>query len=225
MQEKETLMDKLGKVITMAGTAILMNLLFLIACLPIVTIGQAWCGLLSAIRYNIRGDSWFEGFKKGFTTRFLRGTLAWLVLLAVDVLVFIDVLTFAAVDGYTARLIGACVMFALVTMMTAAVLILNVYIPTDIGNWLRNSASMVFKVPLQLLVVAAVMWLPVIMAFFWTDIFMLVWMIFVAAYFTLAALGATILLKETLMAYLVEARAEGTLLAEEGAGANQKKAE
>lgn len=225
MQEKETFMDKLGKVITMAGTAILMNLLFLVACLPIVTIGQAWCGLLSAIRYNIRGDSWFEGFKKGFSTRFLRGTLAWLVLLVVDVLVFIDVLTFAAADGYTARLIGACVMFAAVTMMTAAVLILNVYIPTDIGNWLRNSASMVFKVPLQLLVVAAVMWLPVIMAFFWTDIFMLVWMIFVAVYFTLAALGSTILLKEALMAYLVEARAEGTLLAEEGAGANQKKAE
>ena len=35
LKQKETLIDKLGKVITVAGTAILMNLLFLAACIPV----------------------------------------------------------------------------------------------------------------------------------------------------------------------------------------------
>lgn len=216
MNEKETLLDKLGKVITMAGTAILMNLLFLAACLPVVTIGQAWCGLISAVRYNIRGDSWFQGFKHGFKTRFLRGTIAWCVLLILNVLMLIDVMTFSRVEGYTVRLICACVMFALMTMVTAATLMLNVYIPTDVGNWLRNAAGMIFKAPLQLLVSGGLMWLPVLLFIFWFDIFYFAGIIFAVAYFPLAVLGMTILLKETLVLYLLEARAEGILIAEEG---------
>ncbi len=216
MNEKETLLDKLGRLITMAGTAILMNLLFLAACLPVVTIGQAWCGLISAVRYNIRGDSWFQGFKYGFKTRFLRGTLAWCALLLVDALMLIDVMTYSRVEGYTVQLIGACVMFALMTMLTAGTLVLNVYIPTNVGNWLRNAAGMIFKAPLQLLVSAALMWLPVLLFIFWFDIFYFAGIIFVVAYFPLVVLGMTILLKDTLVEYLVEARAEGTLIAEEG---------
>lgn len=216
MNEKETLLEKLGRLISMAGNAVMMNLLFLAACLPIVTIGQAWCGLLSAIRYNIRGDSWFQGFKYGYKTRFLRGTIAWCVLLVVDALMLIDVMTYSRIEGYTVQLITACVMFALMAMLIASVLTLNVYIPTNIGNWLRNAANMIFKAPLQLLSTAALMWLPVLLFIFWFDIFYFLGIIFVVVYFPLVVLGATILLKDTLVEYLVEARSEGTLLAEEG---------
>ena len=48
--EKPTLIEKIGNVISIAGNAILMNLLFLLASLPIVTMGQAWCGLLTQIQ-------------------------------------------------------------------------------------------------------------------------------------------------------------------------------
>ena len=64
--EKPTMLEKIGKAINYAGNTVMMNLLFLVACLPIVTIGQAWCGLLTAVRYQIRGDKWTAGFKKGF---------------------------------------------------------------------------------------------------------------------------------------------------------------
>ena len=50
MKEKQNWTDKLSNAITLAGTAILMNLTFLVASLPLVTIGPAWCGLMSAIR-------------------------------------------------------------------------------------------------------------------------------------------------------------------------------
>jgi hypothetical protein len=47
-------------------------------------------------------------------------------------------------------------------------------------------------------------------------------MIFVVAYFTLVGLGTTILLKDPLMEYLIDARAAGTLIAEEGRQADNE---
>ena len=215
MKEKKTLIEKLGTIISVAGNAILMNLLFLVSCIPVVTIGQAWCGLMSAIRYNIRGDKWFAGFKAGFKTRFWRGTLAWCVMLLVNVHMLLD-LHYAYAEGYTVQLIASTLIFSLTAMVTSALLVLNVYIPTSIGNWINNAAAMVFKAPLYLLGAAALFWLPVLLVLLWFEIFYYGALIFLAIYYTLAALGTTMLLKNTLMDYLLTARADGTLLAEEG---------
>ena len=76
---------------------------------------------------------------------------------------------------------------------------------------------MVFKAPLQLLVCAALFWAPVVMIMFWTEIAYYVSMVFVVMYFTLAAMAHTVILKDVLVDYLVQARENGTLLAEEGA--------
>lgn len=218
-------MEKIGRIINMAGTAVLMNLLFLVSCIPIVTIGQAWCGLTSAIRYNIRGDSWWEGYKAGFKNRFWRGTIAWIVMLAAAAYLLLD-LNHAVLMGfyqeggvntaYITPLVGASVMFAVVGMLTVSLLMLNVYIPTGIGDWIRNAVNMIFKYPLYLLGAAVLFWLPAVLCVLWFSIFYLVALVFIAAYFTLAALICTMLLKEALVDYLLDARANGTLLSEEG---------
>lgn len=220
MYEKETIIDKLGRLISIAGNIILMNLMFLVACIPVVTIGQAWAGLLSAVRYNIRGEKWFDGFKAGFKKRFLRGTIAWCVMLAVDIFFLRDVLIyFRAVQvdsGATVPFVAACLMFALATMVTMSIQLLNVYVPTPTGSWLRNGVDMVFKVPLELLVAAALFWAPVLMFEMWFDGFIFAVMLLITAYFGLIAAGITMLMKNALIHYLVEARTAGILLAEEG---------
>lgn len=215
MKQENPLLGKLGKLMNVAGNAILMNLLFLVSCLPIVTIGQAWCALLSAIRYNIRGEKWFEGYKFGFKTRFWRGTLSWCVMLLLNVHMLLDV-HYAFAEGLTAQLVISSFMFALTAMVTTALLMLNVYIPTKVGTWINNVATMLFKAPLQLLGAAALAWLPVVLALLWFEMFYYIVLAFLAVYFTVAALGCTMLLKDTLIDYLVAARADGSLLAEEG---------
>lgn len=216
LQEKETIIEKLGGLLGKLGTVVMMNLVFLAACIPVVTMGQAWCGLLSAIRYQIRGDAWWDGFKFGFKTRFLRGTIAWCIMLALDAWMFTDLLQYTSAEVSLVYPITSGIMFALMVMLTTAVMTLNVYIPTDISTWIKNATSMIFKVPLQLLVAAAAIWAPVVLFFFRFDIFYYIIMIFVVAYFTLVGFAATILLKGHLMELLLEARSEGTLLAEEG---------
>ena len=220
--EKETILDKLNKVISFAGRVILMNLLFLVCCLPIVTIGQAWCALFTGIRYQIRKDSWFEGFRKGFKTRFWRGLIAWCVMLIPNIYFVLELHHgFAQVfvannSANTVQFISACVMLAMTTMVTAALLMLNVYIPTKIGTWITNATAMVFKAPIMLLIAAGLMWLPVLLGVLRMDWLFLTLMIFLVAYFPLSGLVSTLALKGTLMDYLIEARANGSLLAEEG---------
>ena len=224
VNEPVTFVDKINKVVAIAGKAILMNLLFLVSCLPIVTIGQAWCGLISAIRYDIRGDGWFDGFKKGYKTRFWRGTISWCIMLVIDVYLLLD-LHYAVAEEFLMPLIAAIIMFGIATMVTMSLMMLNVYIPTNIGEWVRNAVNMVFKAPMQLLGAALLFWLPVLVCIFAFNIFYYIALVFLAVYFALAAMCVTVILKEPLLYYLLEARANGTLLAEEGKGPDDEEYE
>ena len=75
MEEKQTSFQKLMGIINKIGYAIMLNLLFLVSCVPVITIGPACSGLYSAVRYSIKGESAFQGFREGFKTRFLRNML------------------------------------------------------------------------------------------------------------------------------------------------------
>lgn len=216
MKEKRTFLDKVNDVITKVGTVIMMNLLFLAACIPVVTIGQAWCGLLSALRYQIRGDKWLDGFKHGYKTRFLRGTIAWCITLVLCGITLSDFWTYINGGAALPAVIVSGVMLLLVMMMSVSLLVLNVYIPTDVGNWLRNAVNMIFKAHIWLVLAAVAMWLPLLLATFWNEVFYLTLMIYFAAYYALAALLMTLVLKDSLLDFLIQAREDGTLTAEEG---------
>ena len=216
--EKQTWLDKLMKFINMAGNAILMNLLFLAACLPVVTIGQAWCALLTAIRYNIRGGRWFEGFKFGFKTRFWRGIICWCICAPVCLFFFGEMSNAIRGDNIVDMLVTG-VFFAFPCTVTVSLLILNVYIPTSVNEWTKNAINL-FCRPLELLASAALFWAPVIIGLLWSIVQLTYWAIIVlAVYYTLAALVSTMLLKNVLVQFLLDARANGTLIAEEGANA------
>lgn len=220
MKEQPTILDKISRAITIAGNAVLMNLLFLVCCLPIVTIGQAWTGLLTAVRYNIRGEKWLSGFWKGFKTRFWRGTISWCIMGTIDVYLMIYVVNCIHPNNQSqiplVTTIATCAVFLLMAMVTFSMQLLNVYVPTKIGDWLRNSANMVFKVPLELAVCGAAFWAAPLLLFTWFPVFIYVIMIFITVFFVLLATCGTLLMKNALVHYLLEARAAGTLLADEG---------
>lgn len=228
MKQKQTWMEKLGNVITIAANAVMMNVLFLAACIPVVTIGAAWNGLFSAIRYNIRGEKWFDGFKVGYKTRFWRSLLSWIILLIPTLFILeVDIISVLVLEGggirgwetFTSdqlvRLVFACVMALMLTGVGGVLMLLNVYIPTSISNWVRNAANILFKVPLQVAAVGLLIWAPLVILQLWPDLFIYIVMVFVVVYFLLAALGITILMKNPLIDCLVEAREEGTLLVDE----------
>ena len=216
MNEKPTILDKIGKVISIAGNAVLMNLLFLVCSIPVVTIGQAWSGLLTAVRYNIRGDKWQDGFWKGFKTRFWRGTISWCIMAAVDFFFMRTMLLNIAQVGFDVPSIASILVFALMAMVTFSMQLLNVYVPTGIGEWLRNSVNMVFHVPIELAICGFLFWAPLILFFAWFGMFWHIMIIFATAYFVLTATVGTLLAKNALIVYLLQARTHGTLLEDDG---------
>ena len=225
MNQNQSFFEKIGGLVNLIANAVMMNALFLVACLPVVTIGAAWNALFSAIRYNIRGEKWFTGFKVGFKTRFWRSLLSWIIMLIPIVIVlWLDVITPLSDPAFRAtmtstsvvRLVAACLMAMMLTGFNAALILLNVYIPTSVGNWLRNAANMFFKVPLYLSFIGGLMWLPVLLFALAPTYFGYLIMGFLMAYFILVALGTTMLMKNTLLDFLLEARADGTLTGEEG---------
>ena len=206
--------SKIMNVINKVGNAIMLNLLFLISCIPVVTIGAAWSGLYSAVRFSIRGDSWFQGYKEGFKARFGRNTLIWLADLLLVYFTLDHFLYYLEylVGGYgtapmaIAMTVISGVMLLAGLLFLAAFIPVNLYIPTDANQSVSNAWDMVLHAPLQVLGVAALMWLPVFLILFFTEIAFQVIMVFVAAYFVVAGVVMPMLLKDPLIRILQKQR-------------------
>jgi len=210
--EKKTLADsKFWKFVNLAGNAIGLNLIFIVCCLPIVTIGPALCGLYSGVRYMIRQDGWWRGFWKGFTTHWLRSAIAGILAVAFQAYVLLEFNTalnfyFDTGSLYYAILYG--IMALLPAVVVASLWPLNIYIPYGTADWLRNTVSVVFKAPLQALLAAVMFLLPVVMVLYFTTITFYIVIVFIAVYFALAAFIATLFYKDTLVDLLLDYRAE-----------------
>lgn len=210
--EKESVFQKLMGFLNKAGTAIMMNLLFLACSLPIVTMGAAWSGLYGAVRFTIRGDSWWNGFKEGIKCHFWRNLIGW----TFGVLVggYASSKVFMGISNIVANpsilSVGVIlplvisVAVALAAMLVLAVMLpLGMYFPQlDANTWLVTTWDVIGHAPLRCFGVAVLMWLPLGILFFAPDLMLMTAIVFVAIYFILATFIATVLLKNPLLRIL-----------------------
>lgn len=211
MEKKHIGDTKFWTYINLAGNAIGLNLMFMIVCLPVVTIGPAMCGLYSGVRYMIRGDGWFGGFWAGFRTCFVRTSIAGLVSVAAMAYMLVNFNTafnFYRDNGSMVPMITFGVMAVLPAMIIASLWPLNIYIPYGTADWLRNTVSLVFKAPLPVLATAALMIAPVILVLYFTTLAFYGCIIIIAVYFAVAAFASTLLYKDDLVRLLKQYREE-----------------
>lgn len=203
--------SKVMKFVNLAGTAVMLNLLFLVACLPVVTIGPALCGLYSGVRYMIREEGAVRGFWEGFKTRFLRMSVAGVIFAAI--MAYFTIIINGAYNTWQEEGVFRDVVIhsipAIVPMMLLAALVpLNVYIPYGVADWLRNGVNLAFVAPLWVLLGGLMLLAPVICLIFASDILLLSAMVFVGFWFTMTAFVSTLLLKDSLVKMLTEYREE-----------------
>lgn len=82
-----------GRLMTRCGVIIGANLLFCLFCLPVVTIGASSAALHFVMLKALRGDGQVNPFKcfwKGFRSNFIQATIAWLLIAALAVFLFLD---------------------------------------------------------------------------------------------------------------------------------------
>lgn len=190
------------KGVNLAGTAIIINIAFLICCIPVVTIGPATCALYSAIRYVVRGNGWFNGFLEGLKKNFVRNALVGSVLSVMIAKMAMDFNTalgfYLETSDYTMLIVYTVGLLPLLVVFTA-LWPLNVFIPYESdGDWLKDMLTLVVKAPIQLLIVSVLMLLPVALMLYIPDIFFMMLIVFFAIYYALVAFAAILILKKPL---------------------------
>lgn len=190
------------KGVNLAGTAIMINLAFLICCLPVVTIGPAFCGMYSALRYVVRGDGWFTGFAAGIKKNFIRNALIGSVLLIMIVDMAINFNKalgyYLESSDYMPLVIYSVGLLPLLTVFSA-LWPLNVFIPYESGtDWLKDTLTLLVKAPLQMIIVSALMLLPVALILYIPDIGFMMLIVFLGIYYALIGFASILLLKKPL---------------------------
>lgn len=203
--------SKIMKIVNLAGTAVMLNLMFLLACVPVVTIGPALCGLYSGVRYMIRGDGPVRGFWEGFKTNFLRMMIAGVIF--TGIIAYFIIMVNGAYNtwlelGVFRDIIIYSIPAMVPVMLLSALVMLNIYIPYGVTDWLKNGVNLIVKAPGWILVSAALLIAPVACLLWASDIFILAIIIFVGFWFAVAAFATTLLLKDSLVDMLLEYREE-----------------
>lgn len=203
--------SKVMKYVNLAGVVVMLNLLFLLACLPIVTIGPALSGLYSGVRYMIRGDGPVRGFWEGFKTRFVRMTIAGLIFTAI-IAYFVIILNSAYNTwleyGVFRDLVIHSVSALVPVMLLAALVPLNIYVPYGLTDWLKNGVNLAVKAPLAVAASGLLLVAPILCFLFAGEFFFLLAVVFVGFWFAASAFVSTLMLKDPLLEMLLQHREE-----------------
>ena len=155
----------LGKV----ADLIFLNMLFMICCIPIVTIGAAQAGQYRAVLAMQDPDSeytWFQAFVKGFKDGFwnitVASTLMLLLIFAVGINAFM-VIFFENATQDTNSIVWVCLVGAAILMIFYSTMTLF-HSRFGCKPWqlLRNGIVVAMFNPLQAIINAVLMWAPLI---------------------------------------------------------------
>lgn len=180
---------------------VILNVLFLLCCLPIFTIGAAQSGLFNAVRVLLDKEddsscaaAFFRGFKNGFG----RITMIWIGFLLVFAVLFynfVAVFIFgeAGLDAPTVfSIIGLCLCALLYTQMT----IFHSRFSCTIPQLFKNAVLMTLAHPLRGILIAVLTWLHVIITL--TDLYSIVLLapVYVALWFSVMAMFSFTFMKK-----------------------------
>lgn len=163
-----------------ASNLVILNLLWVLCCIPVVTAGAATAALYAVVIQMIRGEDSYivRSFFASMKQNFRQSTVLWLVMLSVAGILVFD-LSFSS----QALLPGAQVLFILTAMLAAVLALSAVYVfpiqavfENSIKRTLKNALFMgLAYLPLSVLAVALALGpLAVLLVFsekIWTALF------------------------------------------------------
>ncbi len=152
------------------GDLMILNLLMIICCLPIITVGAAFTAQHYVLLKIVRGEEGYlvKGFFKSFRANFRQATLVWLLMLLVVVIYIGDIWIFNY-SGLTfpKPLIIAVVAVAILLLMIAVyVFPVLARFENSIKNTLKNAMLLAFaNLPRTILMIVCYV-LPFVVAYF-----------------------------------------------------------
>ena len=192
--------SRFGRLMTRLGILIAANLLFLISCIPVVTAGAGLCALHHTMLKTLRGDGEinpFVQFWQGFKRNFKQATAAFLLLLALAVLLSLEIFWCSQFSGPVAAF-----RYGLYAIAMAALVMALYLFPTmaafdaPLPRLMGNSFAFAMKSPLTALCVVATSVVPTLLTLTggrYQPLFAFIWCMIGAS--GLAMLHASMLLR------------------------------
>ena len=134
------------QVLSRIADLMILNIIFLITCIPIVTIGAAWTALYYVTLKMIRNEESYivRSYFKSFKENFKQSTIMWLIALVLLVLLFFDYRIVNVMDGTIrqAMLIGLTVVALFLAMILTYLFPLQSKFYNTIKNTTKNALLM-----------------------------------------------------------------------------------
>lgn len=169
----------------------ILNVLFVICCLPVFTIGAAQAALYSGIRTLLDPEddtSPRKAFFKAFRTGFPAITGAWGIFalaLAAMLVVFYFVVAFGQTQAGAP--VWMCVAaLVIIVLFQSQLPLFHARFTCSVGQLLRNCFMIVFAHPLRSILVMALIWAPVVLFLVDVYLFVMIAPVWLLLYYSLA---------------------------------------
>lgn len=174
--------SKLMQMLDTLGNTMILSALFVLCCIPIVTIGAAFTALFAACRAQTRGKACFRAFFGAFKANFLRATLLWLLLGALMYLCAGSAFSLYEMDGSLAVFIMSIVAGCLLLILLTMCLLFYSRFECTFRQLIKNGMVMVLSFPIRSLLITILSWMPVLCFFLLPDYFVALAVIWIALY-------------------------------------------
>lgn len=194
--------SKFNQMVMVFADMVILNILYLVCCIPIFTIGAAQAGLFTGLRVlldpeddNSVAKSFFRGFKSEFRTVSLAsGILLLLLTGAFSLLPYTVALMLAG--GSKLSVIILCVFIAVVYTVHTICGPFHATFGCTTGQLLRNSLFMLIAYPLRSLASALLVAAPLVILLIWPQVLLAGLILFIALYYSTAYLLIFLMLKK-----------------------------
>lgn len=193
--------SKLIQFLMKLADMIIMNMLFILFCIPIVTIGAAQSGLCAGIRQMMNKDddnSAVKAFFKGFTNGFGKITLVhigFLLIMLLFVYMLYGSLLYAG-GAFTLPAIMCIIVLVICALFHAMLAPFHTHFDCTPWQLTKNMYFVVFAYFLRAVPVAALVWLPIGVALIDFYIFMQAFPVWAFIYYSVAYLFVYSLMKK-----------------------------
>ena len=183
--------SKFMQIMLLLADYIILNVIFILCCIPIFTIGAAQAGLYSGMRVLLdREDdsSCVRAFFRGFASVFGKITIVWIVMLVIMALLgynLVAVLILEAAGAFAPKwmcIVGLVILAIYQSMLT----LFHSKFGCTIRQLLKNAFYIILAHPLRSIAVAALTWAPVLVFAFAFDIFIQATPAWIVCYYSIA---------------------------------------
>ena len=130
--------SKFMQAMSRVADLIILNVIYLVTCLPVITIGAASTALYTVCFRlgTAREGSLVKGYFRAFRDEFRQATLIWLFLLLFGAASCVNIILFLSMDGWMHYLFFLFVLFLVIVVINVlpwALLLTNLYMFLQVG--------------------------------------------------------------------------------------------